>query len=304
MRKTTKIDMHVHTKGSDGWGTPHQIAQNAVKAGLDGLVITDHHHTWTSQGALVADACRRAGLLVFRGCEYSTKQGHLLVYGVDADELKLGKYPDIQYAIDAVVEAGGAAVPAHPYKGYKRALRDEVLTLKRVRSYEVQNGNCAIRYADLNELATHAAIRKGKLGTGGSDAHDPRWLGATYTKFEGWVDTEKRLIQALRQGFFHAMRNRALIEQLAAEERLAAQKSLDFGRKYGASAPSSLDSLEGLGHRPEHGANHSGYLPGWADCTNNSDFADFERRVLAEEGSPAADADELSDIDAMFRSIH
>ncbi len=212
-RKTTRIDLHVHTRGSDGHGTPKQIAQAAVDAGLDGICLTDHHSTHNAENLKVATACRAMGLVVIHGSEYSTAQGHLLVYGVDFEELQMGFYPEMQDVIDEVNRRGGAAIPAHPYKGYKHALRDDVKNLRGVRAYEVANGQVTYQCSANNTKAVKAAESKNKLGTGGSDAHWVSGIGLTYTEFQGRITNEKEFLNALKRGQFRAITSRKRVAQ-------------------------------------------------------------------------------------------
>jgi len=211
--KTTKLDLHIHTKGSDGFGTPKQIANSAVAAGLNGVCITDHHKTYTPEGLKVAEACREAGLLVIHGCEYSTAQGHLLIYGVNVEDLRLGFYPEMQNVIDEVNRRGGVCVPSHPYKGYQRCLQDRVKKLKGVRAYEVANGQCCYQCPEINKKALAAVKAKRKLGTGGSDAHSPLDIGLTYTEFEGEITCEREFLNALKKGQYRAKTSRKKVSQ-------------------------------------------------------------------------------------------
>jgi predicted metal-dependent phosphoesterase TrpH len=204
MKTTTKIDLHLHTRGSDGTGTAEEIVATALANKLDGICITDHHKTQTAEGLKVAELARAKGLLVFRGCEYSTAQGHLLVYGVDVAELNLGYYPEMQTVIAAVNKAGGVAIPAHPYKGYKRSLGDAVKTVKGVPAYETANGQVAASCSRLNALAVEAAKATRHRTTGGSDAHYSRNVGICYTEFQSLVRTEKDFLRALRHGKYQA----------------------------------------------------------------------------------------------------
>lgn len=213
-RKTTRIDLHVHTRGSDGWGSPEAIAENAVEAGLDGLVITDHHLTYTREGLEVAEACREAGLWVFHGCEYSAAEGHLLVYGVPVESLRLGRYADMQKVIDLVTEFGGVAVPAHPYFGYRAKLGDQVHRLRRVRALEVANGQRAVKEPGANRRALRAANLGSRKGTGGSDAHDPAYVGVCYTEFQGNIRSSWDLVKALKRGDYRAVTQHARVRKI------------------------------------------------------------------------------------------
>ena len=213
-RLTTRIDMHVHTRGSDGWGSPDDIAENALEAGLDGLVITDHHLTYTKEGLEVARACREAGLLVFHGCEYSAAEGHVLVYGVPIEELRLGRYLDMQKVIDLVVEFGGVAVPAHPYFGYRAKLGDGLRKLRRTRAVEVANGQRAVKDPGANRKALRAANLLSRMGIGGSDAHDPAYVGVCYTEFRGNIRNSFELTKALKRGSFRAVTQHARVRKI------------------------------------------------------------------------------------------
>jgi predicted metal-dependent phosphoesterase TrpH len=273
-RKTTKIDLHIHTRGSDGMGSPKDIVKYALAAGLDGVCLTDHHFTYTPESLDVAAALRGAGILVIHGCEYSTAQGHLLVFGVNIEDLKLGYYPDMQKVIDEVNRRGGVAIPAHPYKGYRRRLENQVKRLRGVRAYEVANGQCTYQKPSANAQAVKAAKETRKLTTGGSDAHNPRDIGLTYTEFQGVITCEYEFIQSLKQGQFRAVTSRKRVEaELSRRYSLARRRVRARSRK--------LDDLLWESHRftdldrtaesrqvPEEDAGHSrDTLASWASVS-------------------------------------
>jgi len=194
-----RIDMHVHTRGSDGVSTAEQIAQSALAADLDGLCITDHHHTYTPEGLAVAAACRAVGLRVFFGCEYSAAEGHILVYGADVDQLDLGQYPPMQDVIDKVRAAGGVAIPAHPWHGYtKGAIGAGLKKLRYVVAIEGVNGQLAVRTPAKNHAATTWANANGVQMIGGSDAHHASYVGVCFTEFEVPPQTDEDLVDALK----------------------------------------------------------------------------------------------------------
>lgn len=209
MKTTTKLDLHLHTRGSDGMSSAEDIVKAALKAGLDGFAITDHHRTATAEGLKVAELARKAGLLVFRGCEYSTADGHCLVFGCDVAELGLGMYPAMQDVVTAVNKAGGVAVPAHPYHGYKHKLGDKVKSLKGIPAVEVANGQVATRTPSENAEALAAAKERRARRTGGSDAHYASMVGVCFTEFASLVKTERELVRALRHGHYEAVTDTA-----------------------------------------------------------------------------------------------
>lgn len=103
-----RIDLHTHSRASDGTQSPRDLVRAAAAAGLDVLAITDHD---TADGwAEAADAAREAGVELVRGMEISTRhQGrgvHLLAYLPDPT------YGLLVEQLDRVLEGRSARVPA------------------------------------------------------------------------------------------------------------------------------------------------------------------------------------------------
>lgn len=223
-RKTTKLDLHIHTRGSDGWGTPEEIVKAALDAGLDGIAVCDHHSTYTIEGLAVLRAARKAGLVAIAGCEYSCAEGHLLVFGYCVRDACFGFYPPMQDVIDKVTRAGGVAIPAHPYREVGgHVLNDGVMTLKHIRAHETCNGHAALRNPRRNELARAAAKTTRRQGTGGSDAHMSSEVGLCYTVFQGRIANEAQFLRALKRGQYHGeVAQRRLDRVLTERSRWAA----------------------------------------------------------------------------------
>lgn len=196
---TSKVDLHSHTRGSDGRGTPEQIAQAAKKAGLDVLCLTDHHTNTNKETLATADALLSVGVQPVVGCEYSTAQGHLLVYGLVVPPYHWGRYPEMQTVIDDVNERGGVCIIPHPYKGYQRCLKDKV-TMMRGALVEALNGQVHAEHRSLNDAAYRASQRMKVACVGSSDSHSPDTLGLAFTLFEGWVRSTGDLLVALKSG--------------------------------------------------------------------------------------------------------
>ena len=75
-----KCDLHVHSRFSrDGESRVEEILKRAEQVGLDAIAITDHD---TTEGYHHARLCK-SRVLVIPGIEVSTRQGHLIVLGVD-----------------------------------------------------------------------------------------------------------------------------------------------------------------------------------------------------------------------------
>ncbi|NEO26480.1 MAG: PHP domain-containing protein [Kamptonema sp. SIO4C4] len=138
-------NFHMHTVCSDGQLHPHQVMQQAVNLGVQGLAITDHH---TVAGYLEAvqwlkEACASGQFsylpTLWTGMEITARllntEVHILGYGFDPDHVALrsytqGKAPkgDLAAAscvIDAFHKAEGLAVLAHPAR-YRRSAKELV----------------------------------------------------------------------------------------------------------------------------------------------------------------------------------
>lgn len=103
-----RIDLHTHSRASDGTDTPDELVRAAQAAGLDVLAITDHD---TAEGwAEAAKAAAETGITLVRGMEISTRfagQGvHLLAYLPDPT------YEPLQRGLQRVLDGRNARVPA------------------------------------------------------------------------------------------------------------------------------------------------------------------------------------------------
>lgn len=109
------VNLHMHTVYSDGSGTHKDIADAAIKAGLDAVIVTDHNvYVHGIEGYFGSD--RKVLLLIGEEVHDQTRQpqkNHLLVFG--AGRQMAGYAPDPQGLIDAVNDAGGISFLAHPF---------------------------------------------------------------------------------------------------------------------------------------------------------------------------------------------
>jgi len=102
-----RIDLHTHSRASDGTDPPAGLVRAAVDAGLDVLAITDHD---TADGwAEAAQAATETGLTLVRGMEVSTRHRgrgvHLLAFLVDPT------YPPLAAELEQVLRGRAARVP-------------------------------------------------------------------------------------------------------------------------------------------------------------------------------------------------
>lgn len=207
-----RLDMHMHTPTSDGSGRPKDYVRAILDAGLDGVVLTDHHVTRSlglgdksaQRQQPAADKIQKAildaGLICFRGCEYSSNDGHVLLYGVDVETLDLGMYMPLQEVVWRVRDAGGVAVPSHPYAGVARTLGDKIDQIGGLVALERYNGQNQVRKRRADKLAKKAAKRLGLATIGNSDAHQAHRIGLCWTEFAHDVSSLDALVEVLLSG--------------------------------------------------------------------------------------------------------
>jgi 3',5'-nucleoside bisphosphate phosphatase len=89
-----KVDLHLHTKCSDGYYTAPELILKAKQAGLDVISITDHDNLSAVEEAI--ELGKQVGIEVVPGVEISTdledKEVHLLGYFMDIHHEEFQKY--------------------------------------------------------------------------------------------------------------------------------------------------------------------------------------------------------------------
>ena len=172
-----KLDMHVHTcYSADGSVEPKDYLKIAKKNGVDGFAITDHNEVAGAKKAFEL-AKNFNDILVVRGVEVSTSEGHILGYGI-TEKIPRGLSPT--ETIERITEAGGVAVAAHPYRR-AAGLGEEVVKRVKFSSIETLNHRSTQRE---NERASQLASTLKASTTGGSDAHFTKELGLAATEFK------------------------------------------------------------------------------------------------------------------------
>ena len=99
---------HVHSRRSDGSGTPEQIAAAAARAGLRFVILTDHGDGTRAP----MRPAYHSRVLVVDGVELSSEDGHVVAVGLPKTPYPLrGEARDI---VDDIARMGGMSVAAHP----------------------------------------------------------------------------------------------------------------------------------------------------------------------------------------------
>ncbi|HLO29316.1 MAG TPA: CehA/McbA family metallohydrolase [Anaerolineales bacterium] len=109
------VNLHMHTRYSDGSGTHKDIAHAAIKTGLDVVIVTDHNVLVQGIEGYYRVGRRRVLLLVGQEVhdqDRDPQKNHLLVFNANRDVATLADDP--QALINGVNDAGGLSFIAHP----------------------------------------------------------------------------------------------------------------------------------------------------------------------------------------------
>lgn len=194
-------NLHAHSTNSDGVRTPDRVVDDYAARGYDFIAISDHD-TLTDPTEYVSEP----GLMALPAVEVSANGSHLLHIGatdtVTPDE-------DRQVVVDAVLDEGGIAVPAHPnwQETFAHWVHADLEEIDGYAGIEIYNG-----LIEHHPGAATATDRWDRLlsagrpvwGFANDDAHRP-WEVA-----QGWnvVQVDKRtpeaVLDALATGRFYA----------------------------------------------------------------------------------------------------
>lgn len=200
-----KIDLHIHTRNSgDNSAEPEDVIEQAIEIGLDGIAITEHYYFGASEEVERLSEKYKDKLVIIRGVEFSTRQGHCLVFGVDTDRL-FKKDVEMDDLINTVESLGGIAIPSHPYRVIN-SIGDGLFNLSNLRVIEGYNG-CNMKF--MNDRAIQVSRQLKVPYTGGSDAHTPYDVGNCYTVFKERVNKDN-IVSCLKSGEYIGIDNRGL----------------------------------------------------------------------------------------------
>jgi predicted metal-dependent phosphoesterase TrpH len=191
----SRYNFHMHTHYSDGKMTPENLLTQAIKIGLEDMAITDHHSVkgylegkqWLTQ--------QNTNLRLWIGTEITSYIDdvdiHILAFDFDHEAISLAPYLRGQEAdqdftpaakvIDAIHQAGGLAVLAHPSR-YKLPAPEVVAAVVDwgIDGIEVyyayRNTNPWLPTPGETEANKEMADRYGLLTTCGTDTHGTNLL--------------------------------------------------------------------------------------------------------------------------------
>lgn len=111
------VNLHMHTRYSDGTGLHKDIAAAAMRTGLDVVIVTDHNVLVRDFQGYHRDGDRRVLMLIGQEVHDQARhpqRNHLLILGASRDLATLAEDP--QALINAVRDSGGICFLAHPHE--------------------------------------------------------------------------------------------------------------------------------------------------------------------------------------------
>jgi hypothetical protein len=109
------VNLHMHTPYSDGSASHEEIAQAALEAGIDVVIVTDHNVWVNGPEGYYQEGDARVLLLVGEEIHDRTREpqkNHMMVLGVQEEMAGFAREP--QNLINRVNELGGLTFIAHP----------------------------------------------------------------------------------------------------------------------------------------------------------------------------------------------
>lgn len=169
-----KLDLHIHSEYSgDGIGSPEEIIKHLQKRGLHGMAITDHNSV---EGSLKALKVAPKDFIVIPGVEISTRDGHMIALDIKEN---IRRELSIEETVEKIIDLGGTPIVPHLFRNMSGIKKDKLRAIQtRLSAIEVFN-SCSVPQSNLKTAKIAKELNLG--GTGGSDSHDPAYVGCGYT---------------------------------------------------------------------------------------------------------------------------
>lgn len=195
------MDIHVHTNRYSACSViePQQLVRRAVRAGLDGLVITEHGRQWTMiELTELLESANEPHFLLLAGFEYASKQGDILIYGLMPEQVR-GFPPGMPpgMAVERAHDLGAVCIAAHPTRACL-GFDDAIFSIP-FDAIEVQSVNLKEHE---QRLAMQLAENTNLPPTAASDAHRIEDVGRYATEFNDPIQTMADLQECLKRGRF------------------------------------------------------------------------------------------------------
>lgn len=196
-----KFDIHTHTNRHSPCSliSPEELIEYAILAGLNGVVITEHHYQWSDDELReIVKSSHINGLILYSGVEITTNCGDLLVFGLPDDVVsEITYHIDIEDMLDLVAQYEAFCVAAHPTRAWNPFCKD--LESLPIPAMEVRSVNMNVVE---QEEALLWANRLGRIPIQASDAHQPHQVGKYWIEIDFIPKNKIEFIQGLKQKRF------------------------------------------------------------------------------------------------------
>lgn len=144
------VNLHMHTTYSDGTGSHADLADSALNAGLDAIIVTDHNILVKGVEKYYQEANKRLLLIVGEEVHDPTRnpqKSHLLVFGANREMATYATDP--QKLVSMVKKAGGISFIAHPFEESLEMFHEDAITWE---DWQVEGYNGIELWNGLSEL--------------------------------------------------------------------------------------------------------------------------------------------------------
>jgi predicted metal-dependent phosphoesterase TrpH len=196
-----KVQLHLHTTESTGTRVnvesltkPKEAIDVAKKIGIDAIAITDHNVT--SAFPKIEDYAKKNNIVLIRGVEIDTNNGHIIGLGVDLDiEKKIKKFMTLNEACDLIKNLGGDIYIPHPFDIRFKGVGTKIKEIDGI--IEVFNPLNIFGFEDM--FADFAASKLKRPKVIGADAHMPWMIPLCITVVDSEPE-EHKILKAIKNG--------------------------------------------------------------------------------------------------------
>ncbi len=144
------VNLHMHTRYSDGSGSHADIARAALQTGLDVVIVTDHNIYVEGRDQYFREGKHRLLMLIGEEVHDQARdpqRNHLLVFGARRELATFADKP--QNLIDNTRKAGGICFLAHPHDAESKPIHETGIAWE---DWSVTNYNGIELWNGLSEL--------------------------------------------------------------------------------------------------------------------------------------------------------
>jgi len=187
-----KLDLHIHSQYSgDGTGTPKEIIKVLQQRGIQGMAITDHN---SIKGSLKALEVAPKDFIVIPGVEISTLDGHIVALGIKKN---IERELSVEETVEKIIDLGGIPVVVHLFRNMSGIKKNNLKEIHaKITTLEVFN-SCSVPKSNLKSAKVAKEFNLG--GTGGSDSHEPEYVGYGYTLVDTTEYSEDSVISFIKK---------------------------------------------------------------------------------------------------------